>query len=102
MISIWMIVGEAIGWLVLLLIAIIMAGILVSVLANVYLRIQIRKATSLPHLDMTEIQAIITANTRRVGILHPLSNEYFNNGYRRGVSDTLRVIREQLGETNNG
>ena len=102
MISIWMIVGEALGWLVLLLIAIIMAGILVSVVANVYLRIQIRKATSLPHLDMTEIQSIIMANARRVGTLHPAGNEHFNNGYRRGVCDTIRVIREQLGETNNG
>ena len=102
MISIWMIVGEAIGWLVLLLIAIIMAGILVAVVARVYLWIKIRKATTLPHLDMTEIQAIITANTRRVGTLHPVGNEHFNNGYRRGVYDTVRVIREQLGETNNG
>ena len=102
MISIWMIVGEALGWLVLLLIAIIMADILVSVIANVYLRIQIRKATSIPHLDMTEIQAIIMANNRRVGTLHPAGNEHFNNGYRRGVYDTIRVIREQLGETNNG
>ena len=102
MISIWMIVGEALGWLVLLLIAIIMAGILVSVVAHVYLRIQIRKATSLPHLDMTEIQAILMANTRRVGTLHPVGNEHFNRGYRCGVYDTIRVIREQLGETNNG
>ena len=102
MISIWMIVGEALGWLVLLLIAIIMAGILVSVVANVYLRIKVRKATSLPHLNMAEIQAIVMANTRRVGTLHPAGNEHFNNGYRRGVYDTIRVIREQLGETNNG
>ena len=102
MISIWMIVGEALGWLVLLLIAIIMAGILVSVVANVYLRIQIRKATSLPHLDMTEIQAIIMANSHTSETLHPVSNEHFNNGYRRGVYDTVRVISEQLGETNNG
>ena len=102
MISIWMIVGEALGWLVLLLIAIIMAGILVAVVSHVYLRIQISKATSLPHLDMTEIQAIIMANTRRVGTLNPVSNEHFNSGYRRGAYDTIRVIREQLGETNNG
>lgn len=102
MISIWMIVGEAFGWLVLLLIAIIMAGMLVAVVARVYLWIQIRKATSLPHLDMTEIQAIIMANTRRVGTLHPGGNEHFNNGYRHGAYDTIRVIREQLGETNNG
>ena len=102
MISIWMIVGEALGWLVLLLIAIIMAGILVAVVSHVYLWIKIRKATTLPHLDMTEIQSISMANARRVGTLHPVSNEHFNNGYRRGVYDTLRVIREQLGETNNG
>ena len=100
--SIWMIVGEALGWLVLLLIAIIMAGMLVAVVARVYLGIQISKATSLPHLDMTEIQAILMANTRRVGTLHPVGNEHFNKGYRRGVYDTIRVIREQLGETNNG
>ena len=102
MISIWMIVGEALGWLVLLLIAIIMAGILVAVVAHVYLRIQIRKATSLPHLDMTEIQSIIMANARRVGTLHPAGNEHFNDGYRRGAYETIRVIRKQLGETNNG
>ena len=100
--SIWMIVEEALGWLVLLLIAIIMAGILVAVVARVYRRIQIRKATSLPHLNMTEIQAIVMANNRRVGALHPVGNEHFNRGYRRGVYDTIRVIREQLGETNNG
>ena len=100
--SIWMIVGEALGWLVLLLIAIIMAGILVAVVFHVYLRIQIRKATSLPHLNMTEIQAILMANDRRVGTSHPVGNEHFNNGYRRGVCDTIRVIRKQLGETNNG
>ena len=102
MISIWMIVGEALGWLVLLLIAIIMAGILVAVVFHVYLRIQIRKATSLPHLNMTEIQAILMANDRRVGTSHPVGNKHFNNGYRRGVCDTIRVIRKQLGETNNG
>ena len=102
MISIWMIVGEALGWLVLLLIAIIMAGVLVAVVDRVYRGIQISKATSLPHLNMTEIQAIVMANNRRVGTSHPVGNEHFNRGYRRGVYDTIRVIREQLGETNNG
>ena len=100
--SIWMIVEEALGWFVLLLIAIIMAGILVAVVARVYRWIQMRKATSLPHLNMTEIQAIVMANARRVGTLHPAGNEHFNRGYRRGAYETLRVIRKQLGETNNG
>ena len=102
MISIWMIVGEALGWLVLLLIAIIMAGILVTVVSHVYLRIQMRKATSLPHLNMAEIQAILMANDRRVRTSHQVGNKHFNSGYRRGVYDTIRVIRKQLGETNNG
>ena len=100
--SIWMIVGEAAGWLVLLLIAIIMAGILVAVVARVYRGIQMRKATSLPRLNMQEIHAILMANNRRVGRLYPVGNEHFSRGYRRGVHDTIRVIREQLGETNNG